>query len=214
MNRALRAATTGVLLLSPFALAACSAGQVTQTATQDRDKSGPMAQTGPLTLRSVELAYPRTGLYEEGDDAELGMVIVNIGSEDDTLIDVEGEAFESAEIVGAEPSGTGDTGSGSTGAGSGSAAADEIVVPGDSSVIIGEDGPSITLVGLQEELTAAEHIELTLTFENAGELTVLASVSTPDRELPREEGFDFHQEEAVNEGQEENTEVAGGAGQD
>lgn len=214
MNRALRAATTGVLLLSPLALAACSAGQVTQTATQERDKSGPMAKAGDLTLRNIELAYPRSGRYEEGDDAELGMVIVNTASEDDTLVEVDGDAFESAEIVGGDSGGDSAGGeSGDTGGGSGSAAADEIVVPGDGSVIIGDDGGSITLVGLQEELTAAEHIELTLTFENAGELTVLAAVGNPDRELPREEGFDFHEEEGANEGQEQNTEVASGAGE-
>src|SRR3712207_9405987 len=40
VNRALRAATMGVLLLSPVALTACSAGQVPQTATQNRDKVG------------------------------------------------------------------------------------------------------------------------------------------------------------------------------
>jgi hypothetical protein len=34
-----------------------------------------------------------------------------------------------------------------------------------------------------------------LTFENAGELTVLATVATPDEELEREEGFDFHHSE-------------------
>ena len=51
MNRALRAATLGVLLLSSVALSACSAGQVTQTATQERDKTGSMAQVGDLTLR-------------------------------------------------------------------------------------------------------------------------------------------------------------------
>ena len=58
MNRALRAATMGVLLLSPVALSACSAGQVTQTATQERDKTGAQAQVGDITLRQVQLAYP------------------------------------------------------------------------------------------------------------------------------------------------------------
>jgi hypothetical protein len=53
VNRALRAATMGVLLLSPVALSACSAGQVTQTATQERDKVGAMGQVGDLTLRAV-----------------------------------------------------------------------------------------------------------------------------------------------------------------
>ena len=58
MNRALRAATTVVLLVSPVALAACSAGQVTQTATQVRDKVGAMAQVGELTIRAVQGALP------------------------------------------------------------------------------------------------------------------------------------------------------------
>ena len=52
MNRALRAATMGVLLLSPVALSACSAGQVTQTATQERDKTGAQAQVGDITVRA------------------------------------------------------------------------------------------------------------------------------------------------------------------
>ncbi len=58
MNRALRAATVGVLLFSPLAITACSAGQVNQTSTQLRDKVGPMVQVGDLLLRGVQLAYP------------------------------------------------------------------------------------------------------------------------------------------------------------
>src|SRR4029453_15292558 len=83
VNRALRAATMGVLLLSPVVLSACSAGQVTQTATQERDKVGAMAQVGDLTIRAVRLARPRGGAYDRGDDAELQMAIVNTGDEPD-----------------------------------------------------------------------------------------------------------------------------------
>jgi hypothetical protein len=57
VKRALRAAIVGVALFSPVALSACSAGQVTQTATQERDKVGAMAQvaagaTTPATTPS------------------------------------------------------------------------------------------------------------------------------------------------------------------
>ena len=48
---------------------------------------------------------------------------------------------------------------------------------------------------LSEELTAGQNIEVTLTFERAGEVTVQALVATPERVLPREEPFDFHHEE-------------------
>src|SRR5688500_1080100 len=64
VNRALRAATMGVLLLSPVALSACSAGQVTQTASQERDKVGAMAQVGDLTIRAVQLVSPGEDGYE------------------------------------------------------------------------------------------------------------------------------------------------------
>ena len=58
MNRALRAATMGALLLTPVVLTACSAGEVNQTASQDRDKVGPSAQVGDLTLRQIVVAHP------------------------------------------------------------------------------------------------------------------------------------------------------------
>ena len=106
MNRALRAATMGVLLLSPVALTACSAGQVTQTATQERDKTGGQAQIGELTLRQAELESPRGGTYEAGDDAELQLAIVNSGAEDDALVAVEGEGFAEAEVRSSRPAGT------------------------------------------------------------------------------------------------------------
>ena len=98
MNRALRAATMGVLLLSPIALSACSAGQVTQTATQQRDKTGAMAQVGHITLREAQLAYPTGGTYEAGDDAELMVAIVNEGDKSDTLTGVDGKGFSDAVI--------------------------------------------------------------------------------------------------------------------
>jgi len=98
VNRALRAATMGVLLLSPIALSACSAGQVTQTATQQRDKTGAMAQVGHITLREAQLAYPTGGTYEAGDDAELMVAIVNEGDKSDTLTGVDGKGFSDAVI--------------------------------------------------------------------------------------------------------------------
>jgi copper(I)-binding protein len=98
VNRALRAATMGVLLLSPIALTACSAGQVTQTATQERDKTGAQAQVGDISIRDGELASPESGSYEQGDDAELVLAIVNDGGQADTLTDVSGDGFDSFEI--------------------------------------------------------------------------------------------------------------------
>jgi copper(I)-binding protein len=185
VNRALRAATMGVLLLSPIALSACSAGQVTQTASQQRDKVGAMAEVGELTLRAVEFAYPRGGIYDDGDDAELRMAIANGGQDDDTLTEISGEGFGDVEIDDGTATSSGGTGGSS-----------EIDIPAGEVVYIDGEDLTVTLTGLDQSLTTGQSLELTFTFENAGEVTLPVTVSTPDTDLPREEGFDFHHEEA------------------
>ena len=194
MNRALRAATMGVLLLSPVALSACSAGQVTQTATQERDKTGAMAQVGDLTIRAAQFVSTNGGFYERGDDAELQVAVVNNGTEADTLVDVSGEGFGDVEF---------DSGSTASGAGSGSASSNQgIEIPADSAVFVGGDELTVTLSDLDEELTTGQYLELTLTFENAGEVTLPVTVATPSETVDRGEAFDFHQEPGSEEGQE------------
>ena len=193
MTRALRAALVGVALFSPVALSACSAGQVTQTATQERDKVGAMAQVGDITLRQVELAYPRSRSYEAGEDAELTMTVVNTGEEADTLVSVEGEGFSSAEITGSSADvNTAGAPAGSTQV---TSASDEIEIAPDTTVFIGSGDLAVTLIGLDEDLTVGQQIPLVLTFENAGEVEISATVSTPTREEERGEPFDFHHSE-------------------
>jgi copper(I)-binding protein len=202
VNRALRAATVGVLLLSPVVLSACSAGQVTQTATQNRDKTGSMAQVGDLTVRAVELEYPRGGVYEPGDDAELRLVVVNGGEEADTLVDVKGDGFSGVEIQGPEapasasPAAGPTTTAGPTSAtGSGNSGPAEIVIPPRSTVFVDGTNATITLTDLAESLTVGQYLELTFTFENAGTLTLPVTVANADKAERRGEAFDFHQEE-------------------
>ncbi|SNS71983.1 Protein of unknown function [Geodermatophilus saharensis] len=217
MNRALRAALTGALVISPVALGACSAGQVSQTGTQDRDKVGPQAQVEDVLLRQVLLAYPDEGLYEEGDDATLVMTIVNESNEDETLTSIEGEGFSGVRLSGtgptpspSSPAGnqpttaptpgtTGATpGSPATPTGSSAASSDlSLEIPADTALYIGRDGDAtITLEDLSEPLTAGQSLSLTLTFEQAGEIEVQALVGNPDEEVERGEAFDFHEGEA------------------
>jgi copper(I)-binding protein len=232
VNRALRAATMGVLLLSPVALSACSAGQVTQTATQERDKSGAQAQVGDLTLREGQLVSPRGGSYDRGDDAELQLAIVNGGTEDDTLVSVDGKGFSSAEINSGSSSSASSSSGSSGSAGSSSSAAptsssaaastptsstptsstptsgaptsgaptsssgvQEITIPAGQTIFLGGDQYSVTLTDLSESLTPGQYLEVTLTFEKAGEVTIPVSVANPTSSVPRRSSFDFHQEE-------------------
>jgi copper(I)-binding protein len=190
VNRALRAATVGVLLLSPVVLSACSAGQVTQTATQERDKVGAMAQVGDLTIRAVRLESPSGGSYDSGDDADLQLAIVNNGDEPDALVGISGEGFGDVEF----DSGTTATSSPTPTSGSPSSS-DEIEIPARSTVFIGTDGASVTLTDLDRSLTTGQYLELTFEFERAGEVTLPVTVATPDESVERGEAFDFHQEE-------------------
>jgi copper(I)-binding protein len=115
VNRALRAATIGALLFTPVVLSACSAGQLNQTSTQARDKTGASVTVGALTLRSVQLAYPGSGQYAAGDDAELTMAVANGSDTPDRLVSVTGSGFAGVRISG---SGTAAT-TGSNGASAG-----------------------------------------------------------------------------------------------
>jgi copper(I)-binding protein len=245
VNRALRAATMGVLLFSPVALTACSAGQVTQTATQNRDKVGPEAAVGDITLREIQLAYPQDGLYTAGEDAELSMAIVNSGTEADTLVGIEGTAFDGVVVSGqataspavpsspsaapatttpatpttpaatpSTPTTPGATPATSTAPTSSVPPAPsastqvQIPIPARSTVFLGgADGPTVQLADLSEELTASQRIEVTLTFQRAGEVTVPAVVATPGRALPRGQGFDFQEEGTQSRDQEQDTET-------
>jgi Copper chaperone PCu(A)C len=203
VNRALRAATMGVLLLSPLALGACSGGQVTQTNTQDRDKAGPQGEIGNITMRSIVLEYPSSGRYDEGDDAELTAAIVNTAREADTLVSIEGDSFEGVRAIG----GGGQPVSNS----SGFSTDLDVEIPGNQAVFLGGDGPTILLENLAEPLTPGQSIDVTMTFEQAGEVTVRALVDSPSEEVARDEAFDYHQEEQ--EGEADNREAASGAGE-
>jgi copper(I)-binding protein len=203
VNRALRAATMGALLLGPLALGACSGGQITQTNTQDRDKAGPQGEVENITLRSIVLEYPTSGRYDEGDDAELSAALVNTAREDDTLVSIEGDAFEGVRAIGGDAEPVSNSAGFSTEL--------NVELPGNETVFLGGDGPTILLENLTEPLTSGQSIELTMTFEQAGEVTVRAMVDAPDEEVDRGEAFDFHQEEQ--EGEADNREAASGAGQ-
>jgi copper(I)-binding protein len=203
VNRALRAAATGVLLLSPVALSACSAGQVAQTATQEQNL-GNSADVGALNLRALELPYPTGGTYSTGDDARLLGAVVNTADADDTLVSVASKGFTSVEVV--DPSAPTPaapaTGSGSL----------NLTVPAGGTLFLGNGtGPSLTLVGLTQDLTVGQYIDVTFTFQQAGEVSVPVPVAVAARDLPRGEPFDFHQGEEGDTGGKSTTVEGGGS---
>jgi copper(I)-binding protein len=181
-RRALRAAALGVLLVSPLALTACSAGQVTQTATQEQNV-GNSAGIGDLALRNLSLPYPTGGEYTAGTDARLIAAVASTGDTDDTLVSIDGDDFEGVEVVpSAEAAASGDD-----------LALD--VPAGGTLYLSNGDGPAVTLLGLADDLTVGQYVDVTFTFEQAGEVTVPVPVGISARDLPRGEPFDFHEGE-------------------
>ena len=182
MIRGLRAAAMAALLVSPVALASCSAGQVAQTAEQNRDKVGDMAMLGPLALREVQLPYPTGGVYQAGSDARLLAAIASTSATDDTLVSIQG-GFDSVEVV--DPAASG----GGTGTGSGSL---DLTVPANGVLYLGNGtGPSVTLVGLTDQVGVGQTVPGTVTFQQAGTLTLQVPVATSARDLPRGPAYDF-----------------------
>ena len=198
MNRALRAATVGVLLFSPLVITACSAGQVNQTSSQLRDKVGATVHVGDLTLRQVQLAYPTDGSYEPGEDAELQMSIINAGSEDDALTGIKGTGFAEVRVTGSASGSV--TASGSAAATttppaqattSSGARALDITIPAGGSVFLGDNAPTVTLESLGQGLTPAQTMDLTFTFEKAGNVTIPVPVAAPASNVPQTSTFNF-----------------------
>jgi copper(I)-binding protein len=180
----------GVLLLSPVALAACSAGQVAQTATQEQNL-GNSADLGNLHLRALELPYPTGGVYPSGADVRLLGAIANDTPAEDTLVSIEGDDFDSVEVV--DPSAA-PTDAAAAGTETDTDSLD-ITVPGAATLFLGNgNGPSITLVGLSHELGVGQYVDVTFTFEQAGQVTVAVPVATAKRDLPRGEEFNFHED--------------------
>jgi copper(I)-binding protein len=191
VNRALRAAAMGALLLTPVALSACSAGQVAQTAEQNRDRFGGTAAAGDIAIRNAQLAYPVTGAYQRGGDARLLVAIANGGQTDDTLVSIEGEAFDGVEVTGLAAPAAGAT----TPAPAAGSTELDLPIPANSNVYVGDSGPVVTLTGLSESFAPGQSLDVTMTFEEAGEVPVQVLVGVSTRDLPRGEAFDFHEEE-------------------
>jgi copper(I)-binding protein len=51
---------------------------------------------------------------------------------------------------------------------------------------------TVTLTGLSENLTPGQYLEVTLTFEKAGEVTIPLTVANPSERPSPSETFDFH----------------------
>ncbi|MGH3520003.1 MAG: copper chaperone PCu(A)C [Haloechinothrix sp.] len=162
------AAAVGVAI----AVAGCGAGQVTQTGTHQPAVNGSHATVGTLSLNDVALAFPEgeDRYYAAGSDAPLTLNIANRGDQADELTEVTSPAAASVTVEG-------DT---------------EIVARRAVSVLAEEAGAGssaeseqigvarIVLEGLKQDLRPGQTIMITLTFRDAGQVTLRVPIAAPD----------------------------------
>ncbi|RSM41605.1 hypothetical protein DMA12_23580 [Amycolatopsis balhimycina DSM 5908] len=84
-------------------LAGCGAGQITQTASQQAAVNGTHAQVKDIALRNAAVQYPTSGPgYPAGATPALSLTIVNLGTQDDSLVSVTTEGGGQATIAGSK----------------------------------------------------------------------------------------------------------------
>lgn len=60
----------------------------------------------------------------------------------------------------------------------------QIPIPANNYVSFREDGPRVLLTGLTQQLRPGQNLRVTLTFQNAGSVTMTIAVGTPEIQLP------------------------------
>lgn len=152
----------------------CAAGQVSQTNSQSSTVDGATANVGDIALRDISFEYPDGGKYAAGDSARLQFYAVNGNPvQADSLLDVSSPAFggelDSEEGV-------------------------PIELPAGDGVSFRNDGLNLELTDLSESMYPSVQVEVTFTFENAGQVTVQVPVAVPQEERTADATpFDFHE---------------------
>lgn len=164
-----RLSLVGVALAST---AGCAAGQISQTADSISTVDGAHGSVGEIDLRDVAFAAPDENGWSAGDDVRLEFSAVNSDPvEPDALVSVTSPLFD------------GDSGS-----------ALPVEIPASGSVDFRTDA-LVELSGLSEQLYSSVRVDVTFSFERAGDVTVSVPVGV-SLEYSEEDKptFDFHSE--------------------
>ncbi|MGH3432921.1 MAG: hypothetical protein ACRDQB_08815 [Thermocrispum sp.] len=164
--------------------AGCSAGQVTQTATHLAAVNGDSAQVGAVQVSNATLAYPEGGYWSAGSDVGVSMTITNNGPAADELQRIAGSISDDIPIDGATviPSRRALTIGGQPAPSTPKA---------DSGTDAGAAGKAtVVLSEIKKNLFPGMVVDLTLTFRDAGTVTLRVPIAAPEHprsDLPAEE---------------------------
>jgi copper(I)-binding protein len=153
-------------------LAGCGAGQITQTDSQVAAVDGSFGNAGnAIALREVLIPYPpnQQGTYPAGSAVPLVLTIVNQASSADELIAVTSPAASQALVLGATQIPPGTTVISTAG---------DLPLSGEPPSPLGAGKLRVVLVTTRL-LHAGLNTPVTLTFRNAGTVTLAVPMATP-----------------------------------
>jgi copper(I)-binding protein len=183
-------------VIGAIALAGCSAGQITQTGSQQPAVVGANAGTGPVVVRDAHIEFGEqaqgANIYPRGGAAPLRMSIVNSGGLADRLVSASSPAAASVQISGEAEIPSGRVllieGGPAAATGGGAQRPDEAPATpraGTGGAEAGGHEAQIVLTGLKEDVRAGLTYPLVLNFERAGQITMSVPVGFPSE--PRED---------------------------
>lgn len=178
MRSSVKAAIGAALAVgSVTLLAGCGAGQVNTIGSQVAAVNGATARAGQLTVLNATVAAP-TGeqhYYRSGESAPLVFTIANPSVQGDKLVSISSPAAQKVTLSGPTEIGAG-TNLVATAPDS-SLSSTAAVAPGRSSDK--ERQLTATLDGLKQDLGPGPTVDVTFTFERAGEVTLPIPMGAP-----------------------------------
>ncbi len=99
-RRTIRVVTSALVAGACVALTGCSAGQLTQTATQVSAVPGVNVTVGSIALRDLKILYNGSDGYQAGDNAPMEIRIFNDGTKPVTLTGVTADGAQAVTLVG------------------------------------------------------------------------------------------------------------------
>jgi copper(I)-binding protein len=167
-----------------LSLAGCATGPGAETAQQQAGINGASGEIGPIALRDTVLAYPGGDDvfgYRAGENAPLGVTIVNTSDTPDQLVSVTSPVASSVTIVGRTIVAGGDAVS---------------TIADATAIGPGAPGPApaqqlrIVLVQLREPIRPGLNTPVTFRFREAGEMTLPVPIDAPVGVAPAEAGIE------------------------
>ncbi|WP_127781861.1 copper chaperone PCu(A)C [Rhodococcus sp. X156] len=187
MRSSVKAAIGAALAVgSVTLLAGCGAGQVNTIGSQVAAVNGATARVGELTVLDATIAAPvgEQYYYRSGESAPLLFTVANPSVQGDKLVSVSSAAAQEVTLSGATDIGAG-TNLVATAPNSSQPSA-AAVAPGRSTDKEGQ--LTATLEGLKQDVGPGPTVDVTFTFERAGQITLpvpMGAPATTERPTPK-----------------------------